>query len=143
MIQFNLLLVVLLSAANFLILLHLVRLSETLVMVSENEKPDPSSSDTICNEIVNGELSLVTVQCNYNNRDPPNRRGKYVTIQRKSNAAIAKHLLNFCEVEIFSCPPGWWGRNLSGTPDCSMELFQLQRGGKHVEFQTGTVYTGM
>ena len=39
-------------------------------------------------------------------------------IRRKDNG-IYRHLLNFCEVEVLSCLPGYWGYKLDNAPDCS------------------------
>ena len=38
-------------------------------------------------------------------------------IRQKDNA-LAAHGLNFCEVEVLSCPPGRWGYNLNNAEDC-------------------------
>ena len=96
----------------------LERLSEILVLVSDTEKPSPSDT-TICAENKHGQGVDICLGCNYGTRDPPKVRGRYVTIQRKANASKS-HLLNFCEVEVLSCHPGWWGIELpKGTEDCS------------------------
>ena len=53
------------------------------------------------------------VICDYN----PPLRASYVTIQRYFG-----HDLEFCEVcevEVMSCPPGSWGKDLANDTDCS------------------------
>ena len=64
------------------------------------------SDNNICNEIIDGEQDVVNVTCNYKNKNPP-LRGRYVMIRRKDNA-YDRNFLNFCEVEVLSCPPGRW-----------------------------------
>ena len=92
-------------------------LSDTLVTVSDKEEVT-TNNDNICNEIVNGVQDVIKVTCNYKNRNPP-VRGRYVTIRRKDDA-INRHWLNFCEVELLSCPPGRWGYNSDNSrEDCS------------------------
>ena len=86
------------------------RLSRTWVTVSDTEDVDVDVDDNICNEILDGVQNVVTVTCDYNNRNLP-LRGRYVTIRRKDDA-FERFLLNFCEVEVFSCRPGHWGYNL-------------------------------
>ena len=94
------------------------RLSNTWVTVSDEEDV-AASDDNICNEIgyVGEQHDVVTVTCDYRQRKPPMLRGKYVTIRRKDNAD-ARHLLNFCEVEVLSCPYGLWVKNWTNR-DCS------------------------
>ena len=85
--------------------------------VSEEEDVMPND-DNICNEIINGQQDVVTVTCDYKNRNPP-IRGHFVTIRRKDNT-FERQYMNFCEVEVRSCPPGRWGYNLPNlAPDCS------------------------
>ena len=45
------------------------RLSETWVIVSDDEKPT-ANTDNICNEIVNGKVPVKSVKCNYKSRNP-------------------------------------------------------------------------
>ena len=91
------------------------RLSENWVIVSD-EKDATLNDNNICNEIVHGEQDLVTVNCNYRGRNPP-LRGRYLTIRRKDDANDRPRL-NFCEVEVLSCRPGFWGKGLDNG-DCS------------------------
>ena len=88
-------------------------------MVSNEEKPSPENHN-ICNEIISGDSEKVNVTCTYNNRITKNLRGRYVTIQKKSTAQTDRSILNFCEVEVFSCRRNSWGINLpEGNSDCS------------------------
>ena len=93
------------------------RLNDTWVMVTNEERPNVNNHN-ICNEIRNGELPVVTILCNYSNRNPAYIRGRYVMIQKK-NVASVRYIMHFCEVVVLSCPPGWWGISLPGTSDCS------------------------
>ena len=81
--------------------------------VLDDVEPDDYN---ICNEIRNGEQDVVRVTCNYCRKNPP-IRGRYVAIRRK-DGANERHLMNFCEVEVLSCPPGRWGKDLANG-DCS------------------------
>ena len=85
-------------------------------MVNDEEDALPNN-DNICNEINYGEQDVLTVTCDYKDREPP-LRGRYVTIRRKYNS-FDRHLMNFCEIEVLSCPPGRWGYNLNNAQDCS------------------------
>ena len=76
-----------------------------------------ATDDNICNEIINGWQIVARVTCDYQDKTPP-IRGRYVTIKRKDNAN-KRHVMNFCEVEVLSCPSGRWGYNLNMTRDCS------------------------
>ena len=112
------------------------RLSDTWVTVSDEE--DASlNDDIICNEIINGKQTVVTVTCGYKNRNPP-LRGRYVMIKRKDNA-YQQYLLNFCEVEVLSCHPGFWGKDLANG-DCSQSCGRCIEGSCRV--LDGYCYTG-
>ena len=91
------------------------RLSDTWVTVSEEGDVTPNN-DNICNEIIDGGRDVVTVECDYKGRNPP-LKGRYVMIRRKDNARY-RLFLNFCEVEVLSCRPGFWGKDLE-SGDCS------------------------
>ena len=82
-----------------------------------DEEDVTPNDDNICNEIVNGEQDVVSITCDYKSRDLPHLRGRYVTIRRKENVPF-RHLMNFCEVEVLSCHPGFWGKDLE-SGDCS------------------------
>ena len=43
-------------------------------------------------------------------------RGRYVMI---SNHDIGNEGVHACEVQVLSCPAGFWGYNLANTSDCS------------------------
>ena len=92
------------------------RLSDTWVTVSDEEDSTPND-DIICNEIVNGQQDVVTVSCDYKNKNLY-LRGRYVTIRRK-DSANERHLMNFCEVEVLSCHSGFWGKDSANFRDCS------------------------
>ena len=93
------------------------RLSGTWVTVSDEEDAMPNDNN-ICNEIREWNQHVVTVICNYQSRNAP-IRGQYVTIRRKDDA-IDRQYMNFCEVEVLSCPPGRWGYNhLNYAEGCS------------------------
>ena len=85
-------------------------------MVSDKEDVTPND-DNICYEVKDGVQDVVTVTCDYTDRDSA-LRGRYVTIRRKENAS-SRHLMNFCEVEVLSCLPGFWGNDLDNDTDCS------------------------
>ena len=74
------------------------------------------NDNNICNEIIHGQQNVVTLMCEYKDRNSP-LRGRYVTIRRKDNA-YQHHLLNFCEVEVLSCFSGFWGK-YPANEDCS------------------------
>ena len=97
-------------------ILNIDRLSNTWVTVSDEEDAKPND-DNICNVILNEVQDVVTVTCDYKNTNPP-LRGRFVTIRRKENAP-SRHLMNFCEVEVLSCPPGFWGKDSVSFRDCS------------------------
>ena len=90
--------------------------SMTWVTVSDEENATPND-DNICNEIINGYKEVMTITCNYNDRNPPMLRGRYVTIRQKENAN-EEFKMNFCEVEVLSCPPGRWGYGSGSFQDC-------------------------
>ena len=110
------------------------RLSETWITVSDGENA------TICNEIINGKQDVVMVTCNYNNTKPP-IRGRFVTIQKKTNAN-SKHLLNFCEVEVLSCPPRRWGYNLADIEDCSQVCDRCHDSVENCRVSDGYCFSG-
>ena len=85
-------------------------------MVSDKEDVTPNS-DTICNEVIDGERDVLTVTCGYRNRNVPSR-GRYVTIRRKTTV-FEKHVMNFCEVEVLSWRLGFCGKDLDNDRDCS------------------------
>ena len=76
-------------------------------MTVSDEEDVTLNDDNICNEIINGVQDVVNITCDYKNRNL-SIRGRYVTIRRKDDASD-RHVLNFCEVEVMSCPPGTWG----------------------------------
>ncbi len=90
----------------------LERLFHTWVLVSNDNNARPDNSN-ICGEIKDAwNEETVKVSCDsYNKRI---KIGRYVKIQRKSNASYQRKKLNLCEVEVFSCPPDKWG-----VADCS------------------------
>ena len=109
-------------------------------MVSDEEDAAPNS-DNICNEINNGQSGVITVTCNYNNRNSP-LRGRYVTVRRK-DIAYERHLLNFCEVQVLSCHPGRWGYNLgSSAYDCSNACDRCRNISETCRVSDGHCYTG-
>ena len=116
------------------------RLSDTWVIVSGEENAT-LDSENICNEIMNGQEYVVTISCDYNNKSPP-LRGRYVTIRRKDNP-INRYIMNFCEVEVMSCPPGSWGYN-SGNPadDCSRVCETCRDVPKTCRVSDGYCFTG-
>ena len=63
-------------------ILFIGRLSSTWVMVSEEEDATPNS-DNICNEINNEQPDVITVSCNYKDKDLP-LRGRYVMVRQKT-----------------------------------------------------------
>ncbi len=83
------------------------RLSDTWVLVSNVERPEANAA-TVCNRIGNGAVNVVTVDCDYQGRSPP-LRGRFVMLWRAATAPEFK-ALNFCEVEVHSCPIGTWGQ---------------------------------
>ena len=91
-------------------------LNDTWVTVSDKTPHVTPNDDNICNVITDGRYDVVTVTCDYKNRNPP-LRGRYVTIRRKDDAN-ERNFLNFCEVEVLSCRPGFWGKD-SANEDCS------------------------
>ena len=108
--------------------------------VSEEQDAIPNS-DNICNEIINGLASVITVTCNYGSRLLP-LRGHYVTIRRK-DTANERHLLNFCEVEVLSCHPGLWGYNLGASGhDCSNACDRCHDVNETCQVSDGHCYTG-
>ena len=121
-------------------ILFIGRLSNTWVMVSDKEDATPNS-DNICNEINNGQSGVITVTCNYNNRNSP-LRGRYVTVRRK-DIAYERHLLNFCEVQVLSCHPGRWGYNLgSSAYDCSNACDRCRNISETCRVSDGHCYSG-
>ncbi len=78
------------------------RLSDSWVLVSNEKRPDPANPANVCNYI-DDVMDIVTVDCNYQGRAPPSR-GRYVMIW-----SVRKTIINFCEVEVQSCPIGTWG----------------------------------
>ena len=96
------------------------------------------NDDNICNDIINGRQDVVTVTCNYNNINPP-LRGRYVMIRRKENT-FQKHFLNFCEVEVLSCPPGRWGYN--SEDDCSRVCDRCRDVNETCRVSDGYCFTG-
>ena len=93
------------------------RLDNTLVTVIDEEDTILNNSNT-CNKIGVGNKDVVSVKCDYKGRIPPLLRGRYVMI-RSTYLRYPWFILNFCEVEVLSCPPGRWGYNMSNTEDCS------------------------
>ena len=105
--------------------------------MSEEENVTPND-DNICNEIMDGVQDVVTVTCNYNNSNSL-LRGRYVTIRRKDDASNRRELLNFCEVEVLSCRPGFWGKDLANG-DCSQSCVRCVEGSCRV--LDGYCFTG-
>ena len=65
--------------------------------------------------IGNAPYDIVTVTCNYRGNLPI--RGRYVTLGNYGH--IYPYIpLNLCEVDVMSCPPGTWGKDLE-SGDCS------------------------
>ena len=81
---------------------------------------------------------MVTVTCNYNNRNPL-LRGRYVTIRRKGNVP-ERHVMNFCEVEVLSCPPGRWGYN--SEDDCFRVCDRCRDVSETCRVSDGYCFTG-
>ena len=115
------------------------RLCDTWVTVSEEENVTPMT-DNICNEIMNGLEAVVNVTCDYNNRDPP-LRGRYVTIKRKDNTDY-RFELQFCEVEVMSCPPGRWGYNVFFLGDCVYDCDRCRNITETCRVADGHCFTG-
>ena len=92
------------------------RLNDTWVIVSDTTPHVTPNDNNICNVITDGRHDVVTVSCDYKNRNPP-LRGQYVTVRRKDDAN-ERNFLNLCEVEVLSCRPGFWGKD-SANEDCS------------------------
>ena len=110
-------------------------------MTESDQENATVNSDNICNEIIDGQQSVLTVNCNYNNRNPP-IRGQYVTIRRKDDAN-ERYFLNFCEVEVLSCPPGRWGYNLGPSgPDCSNACDRCQDVNETCQVSDGHCFNG-
>ena len=108
--------------------------------MSDKEDAEPND-DNICNEIIDALEDVVTVTCNYINRNPP-LRGRYVTIRRK-DYAYERHLLKLCEVEVLSCHPGRWGYNLNPSgPDCSNACDRCQDVNETCRVLYGHCFTG-
>ena len=116
------------------------RLSNTQIIVSDAMEETPNSSN-ICNEILNGEQSLLLVTCDYKNRNPPSLRGRYVTILRAPHAQL-RYLLNFCEVSVLSCPPGMWGYNSESSEDCAYACERCRNISETCGVSDGYCYTG-
>lgn len=108
-------------------------------MVSNNERPNSSDEYNVCNYIADGNMEIVTVDCNYRDNPAP-RRGRYVVIQRHIDAN-EKHLLNFCEVEVKGCFLGFYGYNKSDVDDCSLECSEQCNSTDTCRVQDGHCYT--
>ena len=93
------------------------RLDNTLIIVIDEVDTILNNSNT-CNKIRDGNKDVVSVKCDYKGRIPPLLRGRYVMI-RSTYLRYPWFILNFCEVEVLSCPPGRWGYNTSFAEDCS------------------------
>ena len=99
-------------------IIYLDHLSDSWIFVSNNEQPSSNNQNEICGEINVGHFVHI-IPCNYSGAPAP-RRGRYVVIRRKNTATVWIGRLNFCEVEVFSCPPGKWGINVTDPAiDCS------------------------
>ena len=108
-------------------------------MVSEEEDVVPND-DNICNDIFDWRKGVVPVTCDYKDRNPP-LRGRYVTIRRKE-FVIYRHLMHFCEVEVFSCPPGSWEYNMDNADDCSKSCDGCNNTVEMCRVSDGYCYSG-
>ena len=84
---------------------------------------------------------MVIATCNYDSRNPPLLRGRYVTIRRQNNA-YERQILNFCEVEELSCRPGRWGYKLNNVEDCSRSCSGCYHAEETCGVLDGHCYTG-
>ena len=120
-------------------------LSDTWVTVSDvSDAYETLNDDNICNEIVNGEQDVVTVTCDYKNTTPP-LRGRYVTVRIKEGRQggfVWPYEMNFCEVEVLSCPPGRWGYNSSNSEDCSKACDGCRDVNETCRVSDGHCFTG-
>ena len=110
--------VFLISIPKMILIVHSDHISDSWIFVSNDQQPSPDNENEICGEIKVGGFAHI-ISCNYNRTLAP-RRGRYVVIRRKDTATVWIGRLNFCEVEVFSCPPGKWGVNVTDPAvDCS------------------------
>ena len=107
--------------------------------MNDEEEVTPNNSN-VYNEIVDGDQNVVTATCDYESSTPP-LRGRYVTIRRKNNSNV-EHLMNFCEVEVLSCPPGLWGYNSRSSQDCSNFCDRCKNSSETCRVSDGYCFTG-
>ena len=105
-----------------------------------DEEDEAPNDDNICNEIINGDKDVLTVKCNYKYVNAP-RRGRYVTIRRKDDA-FHRNELEFCEVEVMSCPPGRWGYNVNSLGDCVFACDRCRNVSETCRVSDGYCFTG-
>ncbi len=98
-------------------LLLTARQSNTFVFVSNSLKPDPEDENNICNFITDAQKQKLIIYCNYQNQFI-SKNGRYVMLQRTPGSSES-HLLDFCELQVMSCPVGFWKLNCSQEcPEC-------------------------
>ena len=82
----------------------------------------------------------MTVKCNYKNRNLP-LRGHYMVIRWKDDS-FRRNELEFCEVEVMSCPPGRWGYNVNSLGDCVYDCGRCRNVSESCRVSDGHCFTG-